>query len=209
MKREAAHRAATGPGPPNRDEFILHSLWLSSSHVTLKVFFLVLAHKEEFDVMMIFLSPSLFCSILLWLALLHVSSPGDLCLLCSSHPLHLSLFLVPGLAVGQKSCVSFSSAFIPEHLFLKLIAASFSENSKNKTKQTGMYRKKNASTFYLAEETVQKMQSAYVQLWELLENGCKIPVLGNGVRVPGWVGHQCLRDRCSSVTPALSFVFPV
>lgn len=96
-----------------------------------------------------------------------------------------------------------------QHLFLNSWLQLLFLRTQKKKKKTDMYRKKNASIFYLAEETVQKMQSGYVQLWELLEHGCKMPVLGNAVSVPGWVGHQCLRDRPSSVTPALSFVFPV
>lgn len=47
VKRDAAHRDATGPGPPSTDELSLpHSLWLSTDHIALKVTFLILSCKE-------------------------------------------------------------------------------------------------------------------------------------------------------------------
>ena len=53
LLREAAHGDVTSPGPPSRGELGLpHTPWLSTSHVVLKVAFLVLSCKEEHNVMM-------------------------------------------------------------------------------------------------------------------------------------------------------------
>lgn len=89
-----------------------------------------------------------------------------------------------------------------QHLFLNdLLLLHFLRTPKS---DYDMYGEEKASMLHIAEETAEKTSSGYVQLWEPLENSDRMPGLGDAVCVPGWMGHRCLRDRWSYVTPALS-----